>query len=235
MKINSFTQLNKKYIYISPGGFLLPYLLGICHYVKSNYNIDDYYYIGSSAGSWCATYLASDMNLDYSEKYLFNKYSELFDDKKLIYKWHNIGNFLQVEFKNLINKKKNVIPNFIKERKVEISLSQYSNKRIHNYIINDYNNVDELLNMCQISSYIPLLSGYSLIRLNDKITFDGALSHLNLDDRNVILNITNDMFNRSFYMKDVLGIGKYTMPELYILGYLDSENNKNLLDIYLLN
>lgn len=235
MKLNYIKP--KKYIYISPGGFLLPYLLGICHFIKNNYDINDYYYIGSSAGSWCATYLASNINLDNSEDYLFNKYSELFDDKKLIYRWHNIGSFLKDEFKYLIkeNENKNIIPKFIKEKRVEISLSQYYNKKIHNYIIDDYDNIDELLNLCLLSSYIPLLSGKSLLRLNDKITFDGALSNMNFENRNIILNITNDMFNRNFYIKDVLGIGKYKIPELYLLGYLDSENNQNILDYYLLN
>ena len=50
-----------KYLYLAPGGFTLPYTLGICQFIKEHYYLNDYKFIGSSAGSWLSVYLASDI------------------------------------------------------------------------------------------------------------------------------------------------------------------------------
>jgi hypothetical protein len=227
MKIKN---IQKKYIYISPGGFLFPYLLGISHFIKNNYDLTNYNFIGSSAGSWCSIYLASNLDLDINNKYLFDKYNDLFENKNLYYKWNHVGFFLKNEFNNLITDY-----TFIKNNKVEISLSElnlpYS---IENKLINSYNNIDELLDLCILSSYIPFLSGNKIYKLNDKIIFDGAFSNINNDNKLIILNITNDMFNKKFYFKDVLGISNNNLYKLYKEGYKDAINNKILIDNYLL-
>jgi len=60
MKINNNI---KKYIYLAPGGFTMPYTLGISQFIKENYNLNNINFIGASAGSWTSIYLASDMYL----------------------------------------------------------------------------------------------------------------------------------------------------------------------------
>ena len=47
-------------------------------------------------------------------------------------------------------------------KKIEISISQYHNKSITNEFINNYDNLDELLQLCALSSYVPILSGLNL-------------------------------------------------------------------------
>ena len=44
-------------ISIKPGGLKGFYVLGICKYIKENYCLEDYYFYGSSAGSWNTIYL----------------------------------------------------------------------------------------------------------------------------------------------------------------------------------
>ena len=34
-----------QYLYLSPGGFTLPYMLGICKFVKEHYDINKYNFI----------------------------------------------------------------------------------------------------------------------------------------------------------------------------------------------
>lgn len=203
-----------KYIYIGPGGFTLPYILGVCQFLKEQHDLSKYKIIGNSAGSWCATYLASDMYL--KDDKIFEHYKENFEDKKIFYKWKNICGFLKDEFKQQIYDK-----NFIINKNVLISLTEYKNNKLNNKLINDYSNLDELLDLCIYSSFIPLLSGYTIPKRNNLITFDGSFSVPNFKNKNVILKISNSMFNRKFTINDILGKGKFTIKELYNLGYYD--------------
>jgi len=222
MKIN--TNI-KKYLYLAPGGFTMPYTLGISQFIKENYNLNNINFIGASAGSWTSIYLASDM---YLSDNLINDYSKLFEDKGVIYKWHNICPFLISEMPKYINDF-----SFIDEKKIKISLSQYDNKSIVNRITDDYNNINELFNLCVLSSYIPVLSGLNIPKKNNLITFDGYFSNpnFNKNDENLLI-ISNEMFNRKFAFSDVIGKNKINIKELIFLGYYDSMINKESFDLF---
>lgn len=221
-----------KYIYIGPGGFTMPYTLGICQFIKEHYNIKNYNYIGTSAGAWSSVYLASDFI--FTEKQI-NKYSKEFDNSNIIYKWTKIYPYLTELFLENIDDL-----NFIYKKKIEISISEYSNKNFKNILTNDYNNIQELLELCYYSSYIPFLSGNiydnsnnNKYKRNKIIKFDGAFTKPNFEKRNIILNIENSMFNRSFSFNDVLGKNNHNTLDLINLGYYDSMIHKDYLDIIL--
>ena len=219
MKLNN-------YLYLAPGGFTMPYTLGICRYIKEHYCLNKYNFIGASAGSWLSVYLASDMFL---KDELLKDYSELFQDKGIFYKWHNICPFLIDEFsKSIYN------TSFIDDKKIKISISRYENKKITNQLIDDYENLNELLNLCSISSYIPLLSGLSVPKRNNLIMFDGYFTEPNFENKNIKIKIDNQMFSRKFTLSDVIGKTNYNVYDLINLGYDDSIKNKNLLDNILL-
>ena len=211
-----------KYLYLAPAGFTMPYNLGICQFIKEHYYLNDYNFIGSSAGSWLSVYLASDM---YLSDDLINKYSKNFEDSSILYKWHNICPFLIDEFPKYIYDK-----SFVNDKKIEISISQYYNNTITNKFTNNYNNLDELLYLCALSSYIPILSGLKLPKRNNLITFDGYFSKPNFEKKNVILSIDNSMFNRHFTFTDVIGKSKINIKEMINLGYYDCIINKDKLD-----
>ena len=84
-----------KYLYLAPGGFTMPYTMGICQYIKEHYSLKNYKFIGASAGSWLSVYLASDMLLIDD---LITDYSTLFSNKGIFYKWNNICPFLINKF-----------------------------------------------------------------------------------------------------------------------------------------
>jgi hypothetical protein len=222
MKINKLTKLSKKFIYLAPGGFTMPYTLGICNYIKDNYCLQKYNYIGASAGSWLSIYLASDMKL--SEQ-LFIDFNDKFSDSNILYKWHNVCPFLIDEFPKYIEDH-----SFIEEKKIEISVSEYSNKTITNKLINEYSNLNELLNLCMYSSYIPILSGVKILKRNNLINFDAYFSKPDFNNRQIVLCINNKMFDRDFKLLDVVGKNNIDSRELFILGYYDAMNNKNKLD-----
>ena len=218
MKINKVL----KFIYLAPAGFTMPYNLGICTYLKEHYNLDNYNFIGSSAGSWLSIFLASDMVISED---LIHNYLNKFDSTDLLYKWNNICPFLKEEFPKYINNL-----SFVDNKKIEISMSQYYNKTIHNELIINYNNLDELLELCSLSSYIPLLSGLYIPKRNNLISFDGYFTKPNFEHRKIILSVDNSMFDRHFTFKDVIGNSKININEMIDLGYNDCITNKEKLD-----
>ena len=54
---NEFIR-NKNIISISPGGYKGIYVLGVCNYIKDNFNLDKYVFSGASAGAWNSLMLA---------------------------------------------------------------------------------------------------------------------------------------------------------------------------------
>jgi hypothetical protein len=216
-----------KYLYLAPGGFTMPYTLGVCQFIKEHYSLDNYNFIGASAGSWLSVYLASDM---YLTDNLINEYTELFDNKGIFFKWHNICPFLIDEFSKNINDNK-----FVTDKRIKVSISHYANKSITNELVDDYETLDELLHLCSISSYIPLLSGLNIPKRNDLITFDGFFTEPDFKKTKISYIIGNTMFDRHFTFSDVIGKSKLNIRELINLGYYDSIQNKDKLDNIFLN
>ena len=220
-------NLPTKTIYLGPGGFTMPYTLGICKYIKDNYKLSEYNFIGSSAGSWLAVYLASDLN-ENDTMMLIDKYSEEFENsnKNFLYKWHNSGNFLKNEYMNRI---KNT--NFVNEKKIKISVSRYKNNKLFNELLYDYNNLEELLELCKLSSYIPFLTGNNIPKYNEIITIDSFFTNINFEYDILIYFGT---FNRKFTMREIIGRSKIPAKEYFLEGYNDAFKNKILLNSILL-
>ena len=210
------------YLYLAPGGFTMPYTLGVCQFIKEHYVLTNYKFIGASAGSWLSVYLASDMFLTDE---LIKDYSKIFENKGVFYKWHNICPFLIDEFTKSIKD-----TDFINKKLIKVSVSNYENKVISNRLVDDYDNLEELLKLCSISSYIPILSGLSIPKRNNLITFDGYFTEPDFEHRKIKLKISNSMFDRKFTLSDVVGKSKININELINLGYYDCINNKNYLD-----
>ena len=221
-KVINLENSNKKIIYLGPGGFTMPYTLGICKYIKDNYDLSDYNFIGSSAGSWLAVYLASDIN----EQQIYNlldEYSLKFETKnKFIHKWKHTTNFLSDKFKILINDK-----TFIQNKKIGISVTRYKNKKIKNEIINNYSSLEELLILCKLSSHIPILSGKILPRYNNIITIDSFFSEITFQYSTLIYF---GSLNRTFTFKEIIGKTNIKATEYFNEGYLDAIKNKKYFD-----
>ena len=117
---------------------------------------------------------------------------------------------------------------FVNKKLIKVSVSNYENKIISNRLVDDYDNLEELLKLCSISSYIPILSGLSIPKRNNLITFDDYFNEPDFEHWKIKLKISNSMFDRKFTLSDV--VGKININELINLGYYDCINNKNYLD-----
>jgi len=57
-KKNNFIYKKHKFIAIDNVGVDVFYTLGVCSYIKSNYNTSEYMYIGTSNGAWSSLIMA---------------------------------------------------------------------------------------------------------------------------------------------------------------------------------
>jgi hypothetical protein len=210
-------------IIVSPSGYYGFYTLGICNYIKNNYNIENKNIIGFSSGSFNGLYLSV---CKKKEKKLL----------KLLLKMGNYKNLKEIseKFKRKITKnfKLNDFNN-----KLNIALTHINKLGIYN----SFNTIEELIDCCYGSSFIPYITLKKIIYYyNKKITFDGGLYYklfkIKKEKNNKILIINPQLFGRykKMYPVKLLIRPKQGPYNLFLLGYLDAKNNKTLLDKYLL-
>lgn len=208
-------------IIISPSGYYGFYTLGICHYIKSHYNLENKNIFGFSSGSFNGMYLSV----------CKKKQRKLL---KLLLKMGYYKNLNEIssKFKNKIIKKFN-INDF--NNKLNIGLTHINKLQIYN----SFNTIEELIDCCYGSSFIPYITIKKLVYLyNKKITFDGCLYYKllkkNKEKNDNVLIINTKMFGR---YKKMFPIRQLIKPkqgtyQLFLLGYSDAKKNKLLLDKY---
>ena len=218
---------NKKLITITPGGYKGFYTLGICHYIKQNYNIDNFYFSGASAGSWNSLFLSFKGN-DY--EFLDIIFNITLKDKKTVYN-------LQYDLRDKL------ITNFNDDdfdlKKIYIAVSTLSRFKFKTEIHNGFYSLEDAIDCCIASSHIPLITGNLLYKYKNKYTFDGGISKNPLE-KDCNLLITGSMWNstiinNSTEFKIVRSskndkISMEDMKYLYQLGFRDTEYNKDIID-----
>lgn len=216
---------HEKYdIVLAPGGILGFYTLGICHFIKNNYNIKNKKMICFSAGSFNLIFMSlkDKYDIEYLSK-LFNLNIRGNDNPKKIISLLQKNIITEVNFDDLIIDNKC------------IGLTS-NNMTLHTY--NKFNTNKELINCCIASSFIPYLTYDDLFYFyKGKNYFDGGIMYhflkrtLNKD----CLIISYKMFNRWTHNKfNILNKKNISIYDLYILGYHDAISNKKFLDSYLL-
>lgn len=211
-------------IIIDPGGYYGFYLVGICHFIKNNYNIDNKNILGTSAGAIAIIFLSIKNNLsNYFIKHMFYMGNSCLDiDKLTIDIFDKIENYSTFEDYNFKNK--------------------YIGTTVDGYKLNIYTNflsISDILNCTKASLFIPYVTVKDFIFFyKGKLTLDGGLAYF-MTKHNVrdnILNINYKMFGR--FLNENTFIGglykpKIKLYDLYILGYHDALVNKKYFDKYL--
>ena len=213
-------------IILSPGGLLGFYVLGICHFIKNNYNIKSKKTIGFSAGALYCIFLSLDKQYDV----LFLR--ELF---KL-----NLNGNMPIPY--LLNKTVDLIHKIF-----DINMFDTSQKYIA--VTMDYNklvgydhflNLKDMTNCCISSSFIPFITYRDLFYFyNGQCCVDGGLLYpyykRNVGISKKILYLNYKIFKR-FNRYNIPGFcllkRNYSIYELYMLGYSDATRNKHILDEY---
>jgi hypothetical protein len=228
---NEFIR-NKNIISISPGGYKGIYVLGVCNYIKDNFNLDKYVFSGASAGAWNSLMLAYKHDTTKIKRDVLD------------YSLRNTNSILQIE-------------NTIKERllmytkiedydiqKVFIGTTTFSGFGSNTTIFYDFNNLEDAINCCIASSHIPLITGGFTNKYKNTYTFDGGFSkYPYLDIYKPAIHITPSMWKikrkKPSIITDIhehttlFSKHKFDFIELYQSGYEDAHKNREYLRYYL--
>ena len=224
------TTKMSKVISISTGGFRGFSQLGICKYIKENYDLSDYIFSGASAGAWNSLFL--------SFKGDFPEFKEKVLDDSII-KTKNIRE-LEILVKNKI------ITNFQSEDfdldKIFVGVTTLHTFGSKVTIYSNFTDLEDALDACVASSHIPYLTKNGFINMyRNTITFDGGFSKTPYLP-NAVINITPDLWTKEIKDKKSSYIFKisdyttlfsrdqYSFNEMIEKGYYDSKQNKEYLD-----
>ena len=221
---------NPKVISISTGGFRGFSQLGICKYIKENYDLSDYIFSGASAGAWNSLFLSFKGDFPEFEKKVL--------DNNIIYS----KNIRELE----ILVKHKILTNF-KTDDFELDKIYVGVTTLHTFgskvtIYSNFTDLEDALEACVASSHIPYLTKNGFINMyRNTITFDGGFSKKPYLP-NAVINITPDLWTKDesdkkssyiFKLSDYTTLfsrDQYSFNEMIEKGYYDSKQNKEYLD-----
>lgn len=224
LKSNALIQIN-----VLGTGLFLPYSLGVVGYIKKNIPIDEYKITGISGGSWCSLlYSLEDDLTDYDKIWDYS----IGDDDVKVRLNTNIGDFQNMMLKNLKKRYKN--GSVEKLKNMSIITSRFDNQKmtIFNEKISKFNDIEDAINYCSCSSYIPYLSGALMCKEYDnKYYMDGEVTK-SLNDytqKNNTINIHRNMWSQKFKFNNIIYSDKKVAKDLFEKGWEDTERNKKIL------
>lgn len=211
-------------INVDTTGLLIPYSIGALGYIKKNLNICDYHLTGISGGSFASVIYHLENDLSNHD----NMWNKLLGDNNYIIKANNnMEEFQQIIKYNIMDKYKHVDINNIP---ISIVVSKINNLIITNEKISKFSNLEELLDYCICSSYIPYICGNTFSKKYKNSNFiDGGifknLHHFDCIDKcENTLYIHTRMANRKFNYNDYLFLDKKKSEKLFNYGWNDCEN-----------
>lgn len=217
---------DKKLITIAPGGYRGFYMMGICKFLRDNYNLDNYIFSGASAGSWISLLFCFNGKLSDIEDYLVDSSIQ---NEFSICKMEN-------EFKNRILKK--YTTDDFDLRRLFIGITTIHNMRTHTDIISNFDDLEDAINCCIASSHIPFITGGLRNIYKKKDTFDGGFSkYPYLNNKKPTLHITPYLFEKEDekmqIMKEYTTLfskQNYNFINMIKKGYRNSLENKDYID-----
>lgn len=201
-------------IVICPSGRYGAYQLGICHYIKNNFDIKHKKILGFSAGSLNAIFLS-------------------------IQKQHTndcLKQFFKIKSKKipiLLKKSLNVIESYdINDYDIEniyIGVSTTNGLVIHNNFIT----IQDITRCCIASSFVPYLTHNDIFCFyKNNLSLDGGIFHKqyleSMPNKSKCLIIKFTMFGRyknTNIFNEVLKKNKPSTYDLYLTGYHDAQIN----------
>lgn len=211
----------KKLITLSPGGLSGFYSLGATSYIKQNYNLTDYVFLGASAGSWNALMLTYKHDNNTVIEDLFNQ--------DLFYNSKNLPN-LQQNIKNYILNTYSSDDFYL--HKLYLSVSVFNFFYFKSRVLYNFSSINDAVQGCFYSSYIPFVTGsVKLINIKNLI-FDGGWPKFPPKNIDYHFTISPSMWGKNFTRAERF---KYPtdynfFKNLYELGYNDTRDNKHILD-----
>lgn len=214
----SLNHNEKKLITITPGGLKGFYVLGICSYIKDNYNLSDYVFSGASAGSWNSLFLS----FKHDTKKIVDSIFDIEYDKA--------GSIFNVE---LMIKNKFITEfndNDFNLDRVYIGSTIIDKCRLKSIVYSDFESLEDAVDCCMGSSHIPFISGSLYFVYKDKITFDGGISLYINESPYLPTKIPSLIINPTLFKDDISNNESIDLCEFY-RGYFDSLDINKITDV----
>lgn len=210
-------------IIISPGGRYGMYNLGICHYIKNNFNIEAKKILGFSSGSWNALFMCM-------------KKEDINDLLKNFFLSIKKSDSVSIMLKKTINIVKKYDINKLNIKNLYIGSTTFNSHVIYNKFIT----IDEISRCCVSSSFIPFLTYNDLFYFyKNKLSFDGGFYY-----KKYIKQLPRESLIISFKMfgrykninifKELVKKNKPSAYQLYITGYHDAAKNHKYFEKFFL-
>lgn len=228
--INKFYKIKKNYmipdcdadIILAPGGIKGAYTLGICSYIKNNFDIKDKKIVGFSSGSINNLFMILDheKNSHFLRTLIFIKLN------------NNIKKFLKNVISSIRREFEDKDFNF---NKINVAVSHSDGLHIYSNFLN----LKDALECCLGSSFIPFLTSKDFLCFyNYKLCLDGAICYkeYRVKKKDTTLIINYHMFNRykkpttRFHGMNAKNVNTYQM---YLYGYHDARKNHDYFLKYL--
>jgi hypothetical protein len=211
-------------IILSPGGYNGFYQLGICHYIKNNFDLSNKKILGFSSGSWVSLFMCLD-----------NKHSN--ECIRNVFK--DVGKFTPLPkmpaiFKTAIEQYKY---SDFDISNLNIGLTNIHSKNID--IHNEFLTIKECTDCCIGSSFVPYITYKDLFYFyKHKCVVDGGVYYKKyceqIDAKKVLVispKIFRPYFNKNKFFKNFRKPTR-TLYDMYLLGYKNAQLNHDYFKCY---
>ena len=228
MSIKAYTNIN-----ILGTGLLLPYSIGIIGYIKKHMPMNDYRLTGVSGGAWCSLLYSFENDLSDHDKI----WNYTIGDPNTKIRIHNNLHIFQKNVElNLKTRYKDIPPTKVRKLPLSIIATHYKddNCKLQNEKISQFDNINDLIDFCLCSSYIPYISGSLMCKEYDnKYYMDGDImrdkkfTEIGLSP--CTITIHRDIWGRKFPLSNYVYTDIETSRKLFKQGWEDTEKNKDKL------
>jgi len=212
------------HINVGSTGLMFPYTLGALAYIKTCLKPENCKFIGVSGGTWCSLLYHLEPNITDPELlwtiFLGNKTNtiHLLNRKSMVTFQETVAKNFKERYKNVDVKQ---IPISIITTKVE----KYG--CISNVKIDDFETINDLVDYCMCSSYIPFISGNGLYKKYKNAKYiDGAIfKNRKLLFDQPFLNLHKYTWKRKHSLRNNFFLDFNSSQELFYKGWQDAEQN----------
>ena len=212
-------------IILSPGGYNGFYQLGMCHYIKNNFNYQNKKLLGFSSGSWASLFMC--LKNEHSNeciKTIFKKINKCCSLTKM-----------PTIFKSAIEQYKY---SDFDISNLYIGLTDINNKSIH--VHHQFLTIKDCLDCCIGSSFVPYITYKDLFYFyNHKFVIDGGFyykKYMQKVDTDKVLVLNYKLFRPNYNKRGLHFINfvkpKRNLYDLYLLGYNNARNNHDYFKKY---
>jgi len=223
--ISCYTNIN-----IDATGLFIPYSIGVLGYIKKNIDLkNDYHLSGISGGSWAAVIYNLENDLSNHDK-IWNKFISK-DEKYNVRIDKNLEEFQKRIKTNILQKYDYIQEDYIKNIPISIIVSKINKFTIKNEKIDKFTSLEELLDYCICSSYIPYISGKNCMKKYKDVNYiDGGIftdfSHFDCKNKcEKTIYVHRGMWGRKFDLQDHYFLDKKSSKKLFEYGWKDTEKN----------